>query len=200
MYMKYSTKLPVFCILFLIIVFNSAGAIIVEESIDFREEFLFSNSGSGFILDLGSNLISGSLSSECIDRASSIDCTPTFTFDPPIGDPIDVFTLSVGPGTGIESIVITTSNGLGPLDFTAGITQAQNTFIFNSFDNDIVELNNIQSYFPLYGITDTFEFSIFGLSASESGEYSFDYTIEIITAVPLPSTLVFFLIRLIVIV
>jgi len=165
----------------LILSANLANAVTVTEIGDFNGSASFSTWGESDIglLDSGINTISGSLAGTCVPW----DCNGASA-----GDSQDSFLIEIAPGFKIDSIVATTANIIAPAGFSSSLGVYKDSFsntvlwTYMPFNTSSAALLLSESGTGLYS------FSVYGQGASEAGDFSLDYSLQIgVSAVPIPA-------------
>lgn len=147
------------------------------QAIDYVESGDFPNIsdfGAGAVsvgtLELGTNSIVGDLDGECsIDTCS----------DPFAGDTADSFTATVPRGMIISSVIVTTSNVIGPDGFSATIYGRSPT-THNIIPASFIVLDGTSRNLAVKPIGEgEYSLSVYGQASEQPGPFSFDWTMYI---------------------
>ena len=163
----------------LILSANLANAVTVTEVGDFNGSASFSQWGESNIglLDSGINTISGSLAGTCVPG----DCNSA-------GDSQDSFLIEIASGFKIDSIIATTANIIAPADFSSSLSVYQDAFSNNVLRTYMPFNTSSAALLLSESGTGLYSFSVYGQNASEAGDFSFDYSLQIgVSAVPVPA-------------
>ncbi|MEW8506127.1 MAG: hypothetical protein AB2598_05445 [Candidatus Thiodiazotropha sp.] len=136
-------------------------------------------------LEIGSNVISGSLSSEC--AAGTFECNVVLGTDSQ-----DSFLLEIDPSTSVDKIFVATSNVIGPVGFNSSfnLRDSSTNYIFEpALANNATSGNLIDTALAA-GI---YSLSMFGQQALYAGPYMLDWSVEVdVSPVPIPAAIWFF--------
>lgn len=123
----------------------------------------------------GTNTVAGSLNGIC--DVTSCNESP----DGASGNSQDTFKIQILPGSSLTSLFVTTSNVVGPTNFTASFQQGGNVFVpFLPLGSTTANLLNAALGPGTYTMT------LYGQGSSVPGPYSLDYSVAF-NVVPIPA-------------
>jgi hypothetical protein len=180
--------------LFLTIFLVSNVYAITVSEIDF-DNFISFNPSSSTVgaLNFGINTISGSLGADCVSADGFID---GFICDSgPRSDDQDSFILEIGPGLKIDSLFVTTSNFVGPANFSSDaslgtIRAGPSSPLFSRIVSSGPILPNSTTGNLITSAIGpgVYSASVGGGRSSEAGPFTMDYSVKInVSSVPIPA-------------
>lgn len=170
---------------------TAAQAVTITEGVDFPNAVTIGSTPIA-TLDVGSNVIQGTLAGSCALNFGFVDCNLAGGF---AQDNQDSFVLTLAPGQILRSFGYSLS-GTGPDGFMARLSASPNTALPGTSTEQVTAAVPSTGLFPDGGATPPgdYSISIFGGTANAVGDYSLSYTLTFDVAgdapapVPLPAS------------